>query len=228
MQCADAGLRGRSRRVTHPLSAGSARSKNSRWGCDTVFAVNRAAVLRRQCGRSLEESFSINQGAPAPCSGCGSPARRLDLPALVKFPGDAHRSRTDRPGTRASGSPCPPGVRTTRRHRGVAAVALGWLVAASITLGCGRFSFHPQTREAVIAEGKRVFAERGCQNCHTIDPVGTPVAPDLRQTAARYREAALAQWLQRPSAQVPTRHMPELRLSEAEANAVAAYIATFR
>lgn len=113
-------------------------------------------------------------------------------------------------------------------YRGVAAIALAGLVASSIVLGCGRYSFDPQTREAAIAEGRRVFAEKGCQKCHAVDAVGTPVGPDLRQTATRYREAALAQWLQNPSAQVPTRHMPDLQLSEAEANAVAAYIATFR
>jgi hypothetical protein len=34
--------------------------------------------------------------------------------------------------------------------------------------------------------------------------------------------------LQNPSAQVPTRHMPDLHLSKAEANAVAAYIVSLR
>jgi hypothetical protein len=34
--------------------------------------------------------------------------------------------------------------------------------------------------------------------------------------------------LRNPSAQVPTRHMPDLHLSKAEANAVAAYIVSLR
>jgi mono/diheme cytochrome c family protein len=114
------------------------------------------------------------------------------------------------------------------RRRGLAGIALGWLLASSIALGCGRFSFSAKDREAYIAGGQRVFEEKGCYGCHTIGPVGTPIAPDLRQTAVRYTEAALARWLQHPSAQVPTRHMPDLHLSKAEANAVAAYIASLR
>ena len=89
----------------------------------------------------------------------------------------------------------------------------------------GRFSFSAKEREAFIAEGRRVFTDKNCHGCHTTGPVGTPIAPDLRETAVRYTEAALARWLQNPSAQVPTRHMPDLHLSKAEANAVAAYIA---
>jgi mono/diheme cytochrome c family protein len=107
-------------------------------------------------------------------------------------------------------------------------MVLGSLLVASIVPGCGRFSFSAREREAYLAEGRRVFTEKGCNGCHTVDPVGTPIAPDLRQTALRYTESALARWLRHPSAQVPTRHMPDLHLSEAEANAVAAYIASLR
>jgi mono/diheme cytochrome c family protein len=110
----------------------------------------------------------------------------------------------------------------------LAGIALGWLLVSSVALGCGRFSFSPKEREAFIAEGRRVFTDKNCHGCHTTGPVGTPIAPDLRETAVRYTEAALARWLRNPSAQVPTRHMPDLHLSEAEANAVAAYIVSFR
>jgi mono/diheme cytochrome c family protein len=146
----------------------------------------------------------------------------------ARLTGEADRSRTGRLGVRASGIPSPPGLEATRTHRGLAGIALGCLLAATIALGCGRFSFSPRTREAYIAEGQRVFAEKGCHGCHAIGSVGTPVGPDLRQTAARYTEAALTRRLRRPSAQVSTRHMPDLNLSDAEANAVAAFIATLR
>jgi mono/diheme cytochrome c family protein len=115
-----------------------------------------------------------------------------------------------------------------KRRRGLAGIALGWLLVSSVALGCGRFSFSAKEREAYLAEGRRVFADKNCQGCHTIGRGGTPIAPDLRETAVRYTEAALARWLRNPSAQVPTRHMPDLRLSEAEANAVAAYIVSLR
>ena len=114
-----------------------------------------------------------------------------------------------------------------RRHR-LVGIVLSSLLAASIAVGCGRFSFSAKERETYIAEGQRVFAAKGCHGCHTMGPVGSPSAPDLRQTARRYTEAALARWLRHPSAQVPTLHMPELGLTEAEANAVATYIASLR
>jgi mono/diheme cytochrome c family protein len=114
-----------------------------------------------------------------------------------------------------------------KRRRRLIGIAVGSL-ASSIALGCGRFSLSPKDREAYIAQGQRVFADKGCATCHAIDPGGTSNAPNLRQTALRYTDVALSRWLQNPSAQVPTRHMPDLHLSEAEANAVAAYIASLR
>ena len=134
----------------------------------------------------------------------------------------------DHLGTQGSGDPGPRALETMKRRRGLAGIALGWLLVSSVALGCGQFSFSAKEREAFIAEGQRVFANKNCQGCHTISPDGTPIAPDPRETAARYTEAALARWLRNPSAQAPTRHMPELHLSDAEANAVAAYIVSLR
>ena len=61
-----------------------------------------------------------------------------------------------------------------------------------------------------------------------IGAAGTPIAPDLRNAAARYPEATLARWLRDPAAQEPTRHMPALQLSEAEATALAAYLGSLK
>ena len=107
-------------------------------------------------------------------------------------------------------------------RRTVSGIAVVWLLAAGVGLGCGRLN--AQGREALIAQGQQLFADKGCYGCHTIGTTGTPIAPDLRQAAARYPEATLARWLRDPSAQDPTRHMPDLKLSEAEANALAAYL----
>ena len=110
-------------------------------------------------------------------------------------------------------------------HRLGAGILLGFL-ALGVSLSYGRLS--AQAQEARVAQGKQLFADKGCYGCHTIGAEGTPIGPDLRRTAERYPEVTLARWLLDPAAQAPTRHMPNLGLSEAEANALAAYIASLR
>ena len=108
---------------------------------------------------------------------------------------------------------------------GMGILLLGFL-ALGVSLSYGRLS--AQAQEARVAQGKQLFADKGCYGCHTIGAEGTPIGPDLRRTAERYREVTLARWLLDPAAQAPTRHMPNLGLSEAEANALAAYLASLR
>jgi mono/diheme cytochrome c family protein len=111
-------------------------------------------------------------------------------------------------------------------RRGVAGLVVVWLLASGLGLACSRLD--AQERAALVAQGQQLFTDKGCYGCHTIGTAGTPIAPDLRRAAARYSEATLARWLRDPSAQEPTRHMPNLQLSEAEANALAAYLASLR
>jgi mono/diheme cytochrome c family protein len=111
------------------------------------------------------------------------------------------------------------------RH-GLAGIVGIWLLASGLGLGCGRLN--AQEREALIAQGRQLFTEKGCYGCHTIGTAGTPIAPDLRRAAAQYPEATLARWLRDPAAQEPTRHMPNLELTQAEARALAAYLASLR
>jgi mono/diheme cytochrome c family protein len=129
---------------------------------------------------------------------------------------------------RALGIRRPSGPTPIKRRHHLAGIALMTLLVAGMSVGCGRFSFNPKDRAAYIAEGQRVFVDKGCDGCHTLDSAGPFSAPNLRQTALRYTEAGLTRWLQNPSGQVPTRHMPDLHLSEAEANAVAAYVSSLR
>jgi hypothetical protein len=82
-------------------------------------------------------------------------------------------------------------------------------------------------KEALVAREQR-FTDKGCYGCHTVGVPGTPIAPDLRRVGARYSEAMLARWLRDPSAQEPTRHMPNLDISESEASALAAYLSSLR
>lgn len=108
----------------------------------------------------------------------------------------------------------------------IAGTALILLLASGLSLVGDRLD--AQSREALVTEGQRLFADKGCYGCHTIGASGTPIAPDLRRAVARYSEATLARWLRDPSAQEPTRHMPNLELSEAEASALAAFLASLR
>jgi cytochrome c551/c552 len=107
-------------------------------------------------------------------------------------------------------------------RRGVAGITVIWLLASGVGLAGGRLN--AQERAALVAQGQHLFTDKGCYGCHTIGTAGTPIAPDLRAAAARHPEATLARWLRDPAAQDPTRHMPDLKLSEAEATALAAYL----
>ena len=111
-------------------------------------------------------------------------------------------------------------------RRAATGAVLVSLLALGVSVSCGRLN--AQGRETLIAQGKQLFTDKGCYGCHTIGTAGTPIASDLRGTAARYPETTLTRWLRDPAAQEPTRHMPNLALSEAEAAALAAYIASLR
>jgi len=88
--------------------------------------------------------------------------------------------------------------------------------------------------EASAQEGVRVFQER-CTACHTV--AGTAangkIGPNLTHVASRQTLAAgllpnspsnLQRWLQNPQAIKPGSLMPNLGLSEAEVNALTAYL----
>jgi mono/diheme cytochrome c family protein len=109
---------------------------------------------------------------------------------------------------------------------GIAGIAGAGLLAAAFGLGGARLD--AQGQEALVARGGQLFADKGCYGCHTVGVTGTPIGPDLRTVGTRYGESTLARWLREPSAQEPTRHMPKLDLTEAEAGALAAYLASLR
>lgn len=95
----------------------------------------------------------------------------------------------------------------------------------------------PTSDEAV--EGLKIFEQRTCINCHAIR--GTAgnqrIGPDLTHLAGRATLAAgaaentpanLARWLANPDSIKPGSHMPNLQLSEAEVNALVAYLETLK
>jgi mono/diheme cytochrome c family protein len=85
-----------------------------------------------------------------------------------------------------------------------------------------------QEREAVLAEGERLFRVHGCYGCHLVGRFGTPIGPDLSRVGVKYSKEYLVRWLSDPAVQRPSAHMPKLELDPAEIEALAAYLATRR
>ncbi len=109
-----------------------------------------------------------------------------------------------------------------RRH-GWWSIALALLVIAPV-MGLG--SARADERE--VKRGKQVFISQGCYGCHMVGTAGTPIGPDLSRVGFKYPEAYLARWLRDPSAQKPTAHMPKIDLTEAEVQALSAYLASLQ
>jgi mono/diheme cytochrome c family protein len=80
----------------------------------------------------------------------------------------------------------------------------------------------------VVQRGEAAFKNNGCYGCHLIGKFGTPIGPDLSQVGRKYRPEYLARWLRDPSLQRPSAHMPALELTEADVQALAAYLGTLR
>jgi len=102
----------------------------------------------------------------------------------------------------------------------VASVAAAIALAATVAFG--------QDGTALVSQGKRLFTEQGCYGCHTVGKTGTPIANDLSQVGSRYPESYLRQWLREPQQQKPRAHMPKIQMTEAEARALAAYLASLK
>jgi cytochrome c1 len=61
-----------------------------------------------------------------------------------------------------------------------------------------------------------------------VGKAGTPIANDLSQVGAKYPESYLRQWLRDPQQQKPRAHMPRIQMTEADARALAAYLASLK
>ena len=97
----------------------------------------------------------------------------------------------------------------------------------------------PALQDEKVRAGKHVFETTSCINCHAVS--GTPAngrfGPDLahlmsRKTiasgAAENTTANLRLWIQNPDAIKPGSLMPAMKLSDADLNAVTAYLETLR
>ena len=81
---------------------------------------------------------------------------------------------------------------------------------------------------ALVARGQSVFKDQGCYGCHTVGKTGTPIATDLSRIGAKHDQAYLGAWLRDPAQQKPRQHMPKLKLTEAEVQALTAYLGSLR
>lgn len=112
------------------------------------------------------------------------------------------------------------GTDTARFRALLAAVAVLWMV------GCGRLGL--ASGEDEIMRGQRLFSQHGCNGCHTVGPVGTPIGPDLAGIGARHSKAWFERWLRDPESVSPTAHMPRLDLPSADVPPLAAYLTSLR
>jgi mono/diheme cytochrome c family protein len=83
-------------------------------------------------------------------------------------------------------------------------------------------------RASMARQGEAVYTAQGCHGCHTIGKAGTPIATDLTRIGTKYSEGYLRSWLADPSRQKPTAHMPRIALTDAEIQALAAYLGSLR
>ena len=115
------------------------------------------------------------------------------------------------------------------RSRRRAMVRIATLVGSALALFLAAAPALAQDPTALAGKGERFFMEQGCYGCHTVGKVGTQgIAADLSRVGAKYDRAYLTKWLQDPSSQKPTAHMPKIQLSAAEASALAEYLSSLR
>ena len=105
---------------------------------------------------------------------------------------------------------------------------IAYVLALAVAILFAATPAFAQERDVLVAGGKKLFIEQGCYGCHTMEKIGTPIAPDLSHVGSTYPESYLARWLRDPASQKPNAHMPKLELNEEEIKALAAYLASLR
>jgi len=106
--------------------------------------------------------------------------------------------------------------------RDVRAASVAAAIALVATVAVG------QDRSGAVLRGEHLFTEQGCYGCHTVGKAGTPIANDLSQVGSKYSETYLRQWLRDPQQQQPRAHMPKIQMTEADAQSLAAYLASLK
>jgi mono/diheme cytochrome c family protein len=82
---------------------------------------------------------------------------------------------------------------------------------------------------ALVELGKRLYSNKyGCNGCHSLAGEGGRVGPALDRAGFRLNGTWIYRWVKNPQAMKPETRMPALGLSDADAKAVTAYLATLR
>jgi len=82
---------------------------------------------------------------------------------------------------------------------------------------------------AAAAAGRVLFFERyGCQSCHQVNSKGGYVGPPLDKVGARLNAGWVFHWLKNPQALKPSTIEPNNNLSNADAEAITAYLMTLK
>jgi len=86
-----------------------------------------------------------------------------------------------------------------------------------------------QFTPAMAAFGKQLYEIKyQCQSCHTIGGTGGYVGPNLNNAGGWLTPAWIEAWLRNPQALIPDTIEPRRNFTEAEVNALTAYLITFR
>ncbi|MDP3235783.1 MAG: c-type cytochrome [Myxococcales bacterium] len=134
--------------------------------------------------------------------------------------------QASRPGTRMPSFWPEPGALREGEPQAIAAF-LGSVAEATPSMSRG------EAGDAERAQGAALFDALGCRGCHVLGEAG-PVpdearfGPALDDIGARATRAWLERWLKNPRAVFPESRMPDLRLSDDEVSALAAFLSSRR
>jgi ubiquinol-cytochrome c reductase cytochrome b subunit len=78
--------------------------------------------------------------------------------------------------------------------------------------------------DPLVAEGKGIFAERGCTACHGVNGTGTSIAPSLVGIGGKFADAQLAVLLRNPTVKMRAGGMPAVDASPQDMAALLAYL----
>jgi mono/diheme cytochrome c family protein len=82
---------------------------------------------------------------------------------------------------------------------------------------------------AAVTRGRGLYFEKyGCQSCHQLAGKGGYVGPPLDKVGSRLKAGWIFHWLKNPQAYKPESIEPNNRLSDDEAEALTAFLATFK
>jgi ubiquinol-cytochrome c reductase cytochrome b subunit len=127
-------------------------------------------------------------------------------------------------------------MKLTQRTYAAAVVVLAAIGWAGLTAAAVATTPKPRVAEAAagIGEWRQLspeelagigyFRQENCTSCHSVGDGGAKVGPDLAKTSIRKNAAWMIQHFKNPSKMVPGTSMPPIQLSDAQLNALSAFL----